>query len=303
MPAPDAADRHRWFEEAALAHVLGGLSDPDSRVFRSHLLECAKCRARVGELRSMASDLADVERDERRDLAARASHAVDTKKRETTRGTPPQPPPPDGPRVGRVLVAVGLVVMLVLGGWNFFVRENLRRRDAQVIALEGLVDVLADGTRGYFVARTADVSAADAALGYDADRIAVVLDGVEEGERYILYQRADAVTGEVTGDGGAASPEGGTTVGAVTDPTGVGASGGEPGADPLDADVVGDPVQFVAADETIQMLVPRADGADGIVITRYTDEDAPSRDRVDGEPILTSVLAGGGSADPDPAES
>lgn len=46
----------------AVAHVLGGLDEERGRLFRAHLLDCPDCRARVGELRTIASNLAGVER-------------------------------------------------------------------------------------------------------------------------------------------------------------------------------------------------------------------------------------------------
>lgn len=44
----------RW-DEMAVGHVLGGLDDVDRALFREHLASCADCRARVEELRDMAS--------------------------------------------------------------------------------------------------------------------------------------------------------------------------------------------------------------------------------------------------------
>ena len=68
--AGEPGSEHRRYEEMAVAHVLGGLTPAQGRTFRSHLLECADCRARVGELRAIAHELAGVERDEERERAA-----------------------------------------------------------------------------------------------------------------------------------------------------------------------------------------------------------------------------------------
>src|SRR5688572_33317351 len=78
LQAMDHADGHRYFEGLAVAHVLGGLDDSEGRVFRSHLLECGTCRARVGELRAISHDHADVERVE---LPRRPALAIATKRR------------------------------------------------------------------------------------------------------------------------------------------------------------------------------------------------------------------------------
>src|SRR5680860_1116525 len=124
-------DAHHHFEQLAVAHVLGGLDDGDARVFRSHLLECPNCRARVGELRAIAHDLADVERDERR---TRAANAVETKRREpdTERPSEPQLSPT---RTVRVAMAAGLVLLIAMTGWNFLLRQNLERRNLDVVQL------------------------------------------------------------------------------------------------------------------------------------------------------------------------
>ena len=97
MDSASDADRHRHYEELAVTHVLGGLSESDGRVFRSHLLDCPQCRARVGELRRIANDLADAERDERR---MRAAKAVETKRRDDD-DEEVEPEEPRSPRAHR----------------------------------------------------------------------------------------------------------------------------------------------------------------------------------------------------------
>ena len=113
---------HRLYEEYAVRHVMGGLGDAEAQVFRSHLLDCEECRMRVGELRSIASELADVERAERREKVARA---LETKQREEE--LPDLGPDEDAtPRGSRVIGTI--VVVLLIGGlalWNFMLRgEN-----------------------------------------------------------------------------------------------------------------------------------------------------------------------------------
>jgi hypothetical protein len=112
-------DRHRYFEDLALAHVVGGLQDPEGRVFRAHLLECGDCRARVGELRAIAHELADVERDERR---VRAAKAIETKRRESDDEDLDDEDIPGSARSSRVVVIVGLVLLMLLSAWNFTLR-------------------------------------------------------------------------------------------------------------------------------------------------------------------------------------
>src|SRR5687767_13346777 len=115
----ERADGHRYYEGLAVAHVLGGLDDTEGQVFRSHLLECVDCRARVGELRAIAHDLADVERDERR---MRAAQAIDTKRREGDDGGEESDETPDVTRASRITVIVGMVLVIGLSLWNFTLR-------------------------------------------------------------------------------------------------------------------------------------------------------------------------------------
>lgn len=134
-------ERHRSFEEMAVSHVLGGLSEAEGRVFRAHLLECSSCRARVGELRTIASDLADVERDERRERAAKA---VDTKRRDEEELEDTDEGPPR--RLPRALLAAAFIALFALVSWNFLLRTNLASVTAKAEALETTGQVLADGT-------------------------------------------------------------------------------------------------------------------------------------------------------------
>lgn len=120
------ADEHRYFEGMAVVHVLGGLDESDGRVFRSHLLECSHCRARVGELRALAHDLADVERDERR---VRAAKAIETKRRERADEEDDQdelPPVPPGFRYyPRLILLIAVVLLMGLAAWNFTLRSTI----------------------------------------------------------------------------------------------------------------------------------------------------------------------------------
>lgn len=118
------ADGHRYFEELAVSHVVGGLDDSEGRVFRAHLLECSECRAQVGELRAIAHDLADIERDERR---VRAAKAIETKRRETNEEEQGEEELPPTTRASRIGVVVGLVLLLGLAAWNFTLRGTVEQ--------------------------------------------------------------------------------------------------------------------------------------------------------------------------------
>lgn len=107
----------RW-DELALGHVLGGLPDADASSFRGHLAGCGQCRARVAELRSMASDLAAAEREER------ATQRLRT--RTESRDDAVVPPVSDGGGMRRralVAGAVVAVVVLLLALWAAWLRD------------------------------------------------------------------------------------------------------------------------------------------------------------------------------------
>lgn len=165
----DARD-HRYFEGLALAHVLGGLDESDGRIFRSHLLECSDCRARVGELRALAHDLADAERDERR---VRAAKAVETKRREGLEDDEDDelPAPATGPRYTRLLVLIGVVLLSGLAVWNFALRSTVANQQARV-------DNVTDAAELLELGRSADVAVLD-------DRVEATV-RAEEGQAVLL---------------------------------------------------------------------------------------------------------------------
>jgi hypothetical protein len=186
---PASGDRHRYFEELAVSHVLGGLSESDGRVFRSHLLDCPQCRARVGELRRIANDLADVERDERR---VKAAKAIETKRRETDdRDAEFDDATPD-PRRSRMVVLVGLVVVLALSGWNFYLRAQSQVMQRDVVNLTIARDLLVDGH--WSQARLPTGEFPPPVVRYDAEYALIVMDGVEGRGPFAVYQtNADGV--------------------------------------------------------------------------------------------------------------
>jgi len=194
-------DRHRYFEELAVSHVLGGLSESDGRVFRSHLLDCPQCRARVGELRRIANDLADVERDERR---VKAAKAIETKRRETDEEDADFDESPPDPRRSRLVALVGLIVVVALAGWNIYLRAENNGYRRSVEGLELTRDLLVDGTFGRH--RSPTGLFADAEVRYDAEHALIVVDGVADVEEFIVYQTnaagdvVDSGRQAVTGD-------------------------------------------------------------------------------------------------------
>ena len=196
----DHDDGHRYFEGLAVAHVLGGLDDSEGRVFRAHLLECGSCRARVGELRAIAHDLADVERDERR---VRAAQAIDTKRREADdEGEEPVEALPSA-RSSRITVVVGLVMILGLSLWNFTLRstqEVLKAENAQLRKGSSLVNI---GTPWEITRRLPDV---EASLKSDDTSFVLTIDGLEAGQYYGVYAKTSA--GDVSQDFDAAAPDG-----------------------------------------------------------------------------------------------
>jgi hypothetical protein len=135
------AAEHDRYDELAVGHVLGGLPNADAAAFRSHLTGCRDCRARVAELRDLASDLAAAERDE----LARAR--VKTQVARRADGEPAGSPPWE---VSVRALAVTLVVLLVggvgLALWNFHLRDQNARLVDVTRAREAVLEGLATGT-------------------------------------------------------------------------------------------------------------------------------------------------------------
>ena len=174
-------DGHRYFEGLAVAHVLGGLDDSEGRVFRSHLLECSSCRARVGELRAIAHDLADVERDERR---VRAAQAIDTKRREAEEEVDETTEAMPSARSSRITVVVGLIMVLGLSLWNFTLRGTLELQQADNARLRQ-AGVVADSGDEWDVVR--EVNGIDASLTVKDGSMLLVMDGLDPEQAYGVY--------------------------------------------------------------------------------------------------------------------
>jgi hypothetical protein len=177
----DDDDGHRYFEGLAVAHVLGGLDDSEGRVFRSHLLECGTCRARVGELRAIAHDLADVERDERR---VRAAQAIDTKRREADEELDETAEQVPSPRSSRMTVIVGLVMIIGLSLWNFTLRSALEVQQTAAANLRSAGVIMETGTAWNTRFAGAGV---DGSVAHKDDLFVVAADGLKAGT-YAVYQ-------------------------------------------------------------------------------------------------------------------
>ncbi len=181
----ERADGHRYFEGLAVAHVLGGLDDSEGRVFRSHLLECGSCRARVGELRAIAHDLADVERDERR---VRAAQAIETKSRETDEEPEEAVEPPPSARASRMTVIVGLVLIIGLSLWNFTLRGALTVHESRN---RNLVSAGVISEAGTPWTEVFEMDGVEGSVKHRGDRFVVALDGLDGEQVYGLYVETD----------------------------------------------------------------------------------------------------------------
>lgn len=188
------ADKHRYFEGMAVAHVLGGLDESDGQVFRSHLLECSDCRAHVGELRALAHELADVERDERR---VRAAKSVETKRRQATdddeeEGAAAIPPSPAA-RVPRLLVLLGVLVLVGLAAWNLTLRSTVANQQAHVDTMADGAELLEFGDEVDWVSSLEDI---DATVKMRDGRLVLLIVGLDDDATHAIYQ-LDASDGVV----------------------------------------------------------------------------------------------------------
>jgi hypothetical protein len=149
------APGHERYEQLAVGHVLGGLAAADASDFRDHLLGCRPCRARVAELRDLASDLAVAEREERA--------ALRLKTETPTRRELPEFEPAPARRAARVVAVVLTVVLVsVFAVWNAHLRtqnmtllRNAELREQTLAALgsgEALPTRFRQGVDGVVVA-------------------------------------------------------------------------------------------------------------------------------------------------------
>jgi hypothetical protein len=137
-------EEHGNFERLVVGHVLGDLPDVDASRFRSHLLGCRECRARVAELRGIAADLADAERDE----LARARVRTEAPRRVDQ---PDDPFPSGGQRITVRHVTVAAVVVVIFAAAMAFWNLHLRATSASYLAVvedrDATLEGLANGRR------------------------------------------------------------------------------------------------------------------------------------------------------------
>ena len=169
-------EEHRPFEDYAVRHVMGGLDEAEQGTFRSHLLDCAECRARVGELRTIASDLAEVERSERRE---RAAQAVETKEREADVDPAVEDRPPA--RGSRAAVVGGVLLIVLLSVWNFVLRGQNEGLIGRVGALEQSAEAVNFG-HPWQVAQLAPGH--EGVVRELDDHLAVMVRGTDDDARY-----------------------------------------------------------------------------------------------------------------------
>lgn len=128
-------DAHQRFEQLAVDHVLGGLSDADASTFRAHLVACRDCRRRVAELRDIAAGLEATEREER--LHAELAAVLDgAQRRSWTLHVP---------LWVRAGAAVVVLAVIGLGFWTYHLRRVVGEYSETVAAQEAVLEVIAGG--------------------------------------------------------------------------------------------------------------------------------------------------------------
>lgn len=179
---------HERFDGLALDHVLGGLSGRRATDFRTHLATCTDCRSRVAELRGIAAELGEIERDER----SRARLRTEVARREEP--DPAEVTPTHRLTIGHV-TAVAVAVLLVAVGvafWNLHLRTQV---DAYASVVSSQSDALRDlatgievqaqfreGVSGRFVATDQRVAFALSGLELRPREIAAVWTTDDDGE-------------------------------------------------------------------------------------------------------------------------
>lgn len=135
-----SSERHDRYEALAVGHVLGGLDQHDSSEFRTHLVGCRRCRSHVAELRRLADELSQVEREERQRAATMLEVAEETDAVERTR---PRPWHRTGVRASVALVV--LVVMVGLLFWNLHLRRVNSILETLATSRNEVIRILSEG--------------------------------------------------------------------------------------------------------------------------------------------------------------
>lgn len=168
------AGGHERYERLVVGHVLGNLDAPDAGAFRSHLMSCHICRSRVAELRGIAADLAEIERDElaQERVRTQAPRRVDDAADEAVA--------PVHARITVRHVTVATVVVVVLaaamGFWNLHLRTSAV---AYLAAAEARGETLAGFGAGVLL--EPDLGEGVTGLvASDGDTVSIVLARVED---------------------------------------------------------------------------------------------------------------------------
>lgn len=182
----DRTHHERW-DALALGHVLGGLPDADASEFRGHLVGCRQCRARVAELRSLASDLVAVEQEER------VTQRIRTQTESRRETSDPADEVTGGQR--RSLFLIGVVVAAVLLGGLSFWNSHLRAQQQELMDLVELQErtIAVLGAGSVVAARTSSESVTGV-VAVDGDRVAYSLAGLpipSSGQVLVVWLEVD----------------------------------------------------------------------------------------------------------------
>lgn len=195
---------HATFEGMAVEHVLGSLSEDDARVFRAHLLQCPQCRARVGELRTIAHELAGVEQAAAREAArVEAPVAAPGAVEAATETAPQRGEPPRAKRADpwrhQAWLVIGLAVavgaVIALAAWGLALRAQVTdlARDVRIEERAAQVSALGDPWEVQYAADGVDVAVAE-----DGEVLVVIANGLPDAtERLRLLDDGSAPTHDI----------------------------------------------------------------------------------------------------------
>jgi hypothetical protein len=181
-------DDHRAYDDMAVAHVMGGLDEDEGRLFRAHLIDCGDCRARVGELRAIAHELAGVERNERR---VRSAKAVEMKSREDAEGLPQVRRRRSGWQ-GRILAFAAVAGVVLLASYTVALRTQVVSLE-QVLAQRTQASAALEHGRALSIIQTGP-RVTDATAKRHGDEVAVLIEGLDSDQLYGLYLIDDSGT-------------------------------------------------------------------------------------------------------------
>ena len=198
----DDQQPHERYDGLALDHVLGGLSGRAASEFRSHLATCRDCRSRVAELRGIAAELGEIERDER----SRARLQTEVARRDESDHQPAEPT--RRLTLGHVTIATVVVLLLAAGVafWNLHLRTVLGAYESVVTSQSDALDDLAsgvlldadlaEGVSGRLVASDERLAFTLAGLDITGDEVVAVWAADEHGDvGLVAFVPADVLDG------------------------------------------------------------------------------------------------------------